>query len=153
MGREIKRVALNFDWPLEMTWKGFLNPYHSQECKVCDGTGLGHCPVCRGEGSIWFSDEVKKLSEEWQSYEPPSGEGWQIWETVSEGSPITPVFATKDDLVDYLVEKGDLWDQKRRTGGWKRENAEKFVNRGWSPSMVSVVENGKTQILQPRDGA
>jgi len=38
MGREVKRVALDFNWPLDKTWEGFLNP-HYQECVVCNGRG------------------------------------------------------------------------------------------------------------------
>lgn len=34
--------------------------------------------------------------------EPPSGEGWQVWETVSEGSPVTPVFPTAESLARQL---------------------------------------------------
>jgi hypothetical protein len=39
MSRELKRVALDFNWPAKMIWKGYLNPYHSQKCKLCDGGG------------------------------------------------------------------------------------------------------------------
>ena len=39
MGREVKRVALDFDWPLDKRWKGYLNP-HYKECPHChEGTG------------------------------------------------------------------------------------------------------------------
>jgi hypothetical protein len=33
MGREIRRVPLDFAWPIDMVWKGFLSPYSSQKCK------------------------------------------------------------------------------------------------------------------------
>lgn len=39
MGREVKRVALDFEWPLEMLWKGFVNPHRSQQCGACKGSG------------------------------------------------------------------------------------------------------------------
>ena len=38
MGREIKRVPLDFDWPLNKTWEGFLNPHYKQ-CRWCLGEG------------------------------------------------------------------------------------------------------------------
>ncbi len=72
----------------------------------------------------------------------------QMYETVSEGTPVTPPFATKDELVNYLVEHGDFWDQKRGHGGWDRANAEKFVACGYALSMM--IYNGK--ISTPRDG-
>jgi len=48
------------------------------------------------------------LGKVWSGYllaktvEPPKGEGYQCWETTSEGSPISPVFKTFDDLCDWL---------------------------------------------------
>ena len=60
MGREIKRVALDFNWPLEEVWPGFVNYFynHCAICVDCDGTGEargGHCGRCKGEGDIWDS--------------------------------------------------------------------------------------------------
>lgn len=242
MGREIKRVALDFDWPLKMTWKGYLNPYDSQECRVCDGSGhnpetkqisddwydfartgrrwsdkiaqdevealfkkgrlsrdfwgfqawydkdeqkwlgwvagvkqeinpippypsadevnkwsrngIGHdsinqwicvetrakrlgvfgdCPVCNGTGSIWFSEKVRELSENWyedEKYDPPTGEGWQLWETVSEGSPVSPVFETPEGLEAWLIGEG-----------YSEGAAKSFIESGWV--MSGVMVNGK----------
>lgn len=226
MGKEVKRVPLDFDWPLGVEWKGYVNPYFSQHCKSCDGTGynpetkqisddwydfensgrmwcynitqdevdaliekgrlrdftdtwsqergwhpidplpvvtpemvnkwaqrgLGHdainrwicvetrarrlgvygeCQTCSGKGVIWFSDEVKEKSERWyndERYDPPIGDGWQLWETVSDGSPISPVYATPDGLVDYLVRDG-----------YSVDAAIKFViDDQWCASMVIV---------------
>ena len=76
---------------------------------------------------------------------------FQVYETVSEGTPVTPAFETRDELVDYLVENGDFWDQKRRQKNdissmpcepWERKHAERFIfGDGWAPSLV--VSNGK----------
>ena len=226
MGREIKRVALDFNWPQNMIWKGFLNPYHSQKCIACDQSGYnpetkkladdwydfgrtgrrwcdaitqdevqalvdngrlrglthdhvpgkdcvekephsvptavevnrlsrirgvflhdainklicvetrakrlgvwGTCPVCQGNGELWFSDKCKALNDAWyedEQYEPPSGDGWQVWETVSEGSPVSPVFATAKDCVDWLIGQG-----------YSKEAADNFVNNDrWAPSII-----------------
>lgn len=95
---------------------------------------FGFCPVCKGEGQIWTSEKVKKLNEDWhdnERYEPPLGDGWQVWETVSEGSPVTPVFDNKDDLVSYLIE----------FKGYEKEFAENFINVGWRPSGIFVETN------------
>jgi hypothetical protein len=39
MGREIKRVAAGFDWPIGEIWHGFINPYEARQCAACEGTG------------------------------------------------------------------------------------------------------------------
>ncbi len=71
---------------------------------------------------------------------------WQVYETVSEGTPVSPPFETADELIEYLVENGDFWDQSRRRAQysgmncdpWKREVAERFVNGpGWAPSFIA----------------
>ena len=73
---------------------------------------------------------------------------YQMYETVSEGTPVSPVFETKEQLVDYLVKNGDYWDQSRRKQGncamncepWSRQQAENFVKAGWKPSMIMTIK-------------
>lgn len=214
MGRELKRVALDFDWPLSERWEGYLNP-HYKSCDKCDGSGdtrayvllksamtrivkgaeitqieertssqhyqrpdpdadgydpkvrelveklsgrelnfhssslapyyladilieaagydkhtWGLCTACtEGVASSVYDDYIN-----WEPTEPPEGEGWQVWETVSEGSPVTPVFATADELIEHLCTIGTDWGRV-----WSREGAENFVKRsGWAPSFVAT---------------
>ena len=106
MGREIKRVPLDFEWPMDQVWEGF------------------------------FDQEPN---------EPPEGEGWQVWETVSEGSPVTPVFATSNELVDYLAEGGDEWCRRRGDAPPSYEAALNFVEQGECMSMTmqsGVIKQG-----------
>jgi len=37
---------------------------------------------------------------------------FQVWETVSEGTPVTPPFATREELAAHLAEYGDDWDRR-----------------------------------------
>lgn len=76
----------------------------------------------------------------------------QVYETVSEGTPVTPPFPTPEELVDYLATHGDFWDQQRGDGPWSRENAETFVSRGWAPSLIVNHTATETTIKEPRDG-
>lgn len=96
--------------------------------------------------------------ERYQNWEDHEATWYQVWETVSEGTPVTPPFATKEELVDYLVEHGDFWDQQRRKEGikymnsdpWDRETASRFVfGRGWMPSLAIVEKDGK-QVFDNR---
>ncbi|MGL4667505.1 MAG: hypothetical protein ACRCWR_06215 [Saezia sp.] len=59
------------------------------------------CVKCEGEGTLWPSPEVQKQAEEWAETEPPSGDGYQLWQTTSEGSPVSPVFPTIDELCEW----------------------------------------------------
>jgi hypothetical protein len=194
MGREVKRVALDFNWPIEKVWDGFLNP-HYKKCPLCHAgysasydivskhinglmwdraarnnadvaaitTFLGGRPPSRsvfGHDSLDAWAAVKKLGklaglpdgwgtcahcggdgvdpankaayDAWEPTEPPEGEGYQIWETVSEGSPISPVFATPEELARYMA--GKRWGAD---DGSSYETWLKFITGpGWAPSMV-----------------
>lgn len=130
-------------------------------------------PAAEWEHASIYADQPNL---EWWEYEssPPTDRDtyrpytdaeatWvQVYETVSEGTPVTPPFATRAELVDYLVANGDFWDQARRREGrahgmncdpWKREDAEAFVNSGWAPSMVVVRSEAGVEILGPKDAA
>lgn len=112
MGRELKRVSLDFAWPLKKVWAGYLNPYAAfqidcTECEClkarCDREDVPvECPKCKGE-DLWASDGARQLYEAWRCIDPPSGPGFQLWETTSKGSPISPVFETLDALCTYAA--------------------------------------------------
>lgn len=53
MGRELKRVPLDFNWPIDQLWKGFINPYRYQVCKSCGETGLN--PATKKLNDDWYS--------------------------------------------------------------------------------------------------
>lgn len=266
MGREIKRVPLDFKWPMDKTWEGFLNPDPPLKCPRCKGSGSSQeyirltnewywgnpegywdpdtkddtatqhqltqeevnllvdnhrlwdfaatwtgkrwepilnddgsqyyptaeevneasrtspmvhdslnqwivckhraekagfplqCDVCEDGTGQQFRDEAHQTHcEEWKETQPPEGDGWQVWETVSEGSPVTPVFATADELIEYLVEGGDYSEHQKPPEEREppsREAVEKFVKgSGWVPSGAKVngkwlknIEVAKTQV-------
>lgn len=66
----------------------------------------------------------------------PSGNWFQLFENVSEGTPLSPPFATKEELVEWLVNNRDYIDHQ-----WTRPQAEGMVKSGYSPSMI--MTNGK----------
>ena len=98
-----------------------------------DPATWGHCKVCGGEG---IDPAVKETHDAWTPTAPPEGPGWQVWETVSEGSPISPVFGTKEELIAYLVETG-----------YSQIAAEKFCDAGWVPSAMGQTRpDGSTDF-------
>lgn len=97
----------------------------------CEREGIDDtCPTCKGHASLEKYDGQRAEAEAWEPTDPPEGDGWQLWETVSEGSPISPVFATADDLAAWMSdpERGDRWVPQ--------EVAAKFIAEGWAPSFV-----------------
>lgn len=198
MGRQTKRVPLDFDWPQGETWEGYLMPdrFNETKCPDCENgstadgellqgiaymivgladdvvaqergrdlhpylrplhdisyvsgrprptpkfeelvkglmpqdrgydlfgrqpyemarrllelAGLpkdwGTCPTCKGYGSVEKYPGQRAEAEAWEYVEPPTGDGWQMWETASEGSPMSPVFATAEELARWLADSG-----------------------------------------------
>lgn len=96
-----------------------------------DGLGLA-CGTCEGHGSIEAYPGQRADADEWRREDPPTGEGWQYWETVSEGSPISPVFAAAAELSHWL-QTGYRWGS---SGPLSKEQADRMVEVGWAPSLI-----------------
>lgn len=109
----------------------------------CERLGVSDtCEQCGGEGCIWDSKEDRATYEEWEPSEPPAGEGWQIWETVSEGSPISPVFATPEELAQHMA--GTRWGADT---GTSYEKWLAFIRGpGWAPTMVMDAFGVRTGV-------
>lgn len=167
MGREIRRVPANWEHPKSEDPYGRerLQPmYDSTFADAASEWKEAFAAWERGERPSYCSEDSKHLEYwEWEN-SPPTREYYrpwkddeatwfQLWETVSEGTPVTPPFATKEELADHLAEHGDAWDQERCNDpgscrlfgltpgkpGWGKKKAYAFVmGDGWAPSMVAV---------------
>jgi hypothetical protein len=150
------------DWKGDQNWKTFNNGYIPTPKEVNDWNILtfGHdainqwicvkarckklrvssqCKECKGKGYIWRSKEAMRYHNAWRSKEPPAGDGWQIWETVSEGSPVSPVFATPEELARWMVASGNDTSVTKDT---TYEQWMGFLKVGWAPSGYSDSEHG-----------
>jgi hypothetical protein len=67
---------------------------------------------------------------------------YQMYDTVSEGTPVTPPFETKAALARHLVQHGTFWDPTP----WSPEAAAHFIVDGWAPSFIMTG----TTIQDPR---
>ena len=114
----------------------------------CKREGVEHyCAKCEGHGEIWPSKEAEVLHDSWEKVEPPTGGAYQIWETVSEGSPVSPPFLRPEDLARWMVANDDSVTKGTDYDGWM-----KFIlGDGWAPSMVMVggkVMSGVEAVTQ-----
>lgn len=71
---------------------------------------------------------------EWYCPQWPAEERthYQLYETVSEGSPVSPVFATAEELVRFLVDEGEWFSEQR----YEEASARLLVGSGWAPTMA-----------------
>lgn len=165
MGREIRRVTPDWEHPIselcghnKKCYPRCFQPLFDKDYRTAATEWMASYETWRSEGcqpdgydGIFFWEwEAPPDPEHYRirCWTPEEATHFQIYETVSEGTPVSPHFGTKAELVDYLVEHGDFWDQKRGDGGWTREAAEKFVADGFAVSMVMV--GGR--FFEPRDG-
>jgi hypothetical protein len=98
---------------------------------------FGKCPNCKGRGELKLPRKMKKRFRNWEPYDPPAGEGYQLWETCTEGSPYTPVFATLDELATWCVEN-DITLEGAKTAS-KEEWLQLFTDQDamyWASSLI-----------------
>lgn len=137
-------------------WTKGPNGYHptADEVNVWATRGFGHdsinawvcvrercrryrvsplCASCRGRGYVADRALSVKIAR-WAPTEPPTGDGYQIWETVSEGSPISPVFARPEDLARWMVEHDTSVTRDTGCGGWMHF----ILSDGWALTAGSV---------------
>lgn len=106
------------------------------------------CADCDGHGSRERYEGQRAEAEAWEPTSPPAGEGYQLWETTTEGSPASPVFATGEELAQWM---------SRNPCGFagaaiSLDTARKWVaGTGWSPSMVFTpaagLQDGITAVV------
>lgn len=96
-------------------------------------------------------DDTGELTEH-DCYRPdwPESErtAFQVYETVSEGTPVSPVFQTQDDLTAWLV---DPSRNDERLPHMSREAAERFIEHGSVPSLMIAggVIASNVEMLEP----
>lgn len=107
-------------WSLEGMGHDAINQYCCVEAR-CEREGVVMlCQVCEGEGEAWARPEDKVAFETWEPYDPPEGEGYQLWETTSEGSPKSPVFKTLDELCGWCADHATTFaDFKATAEEWR----------------------------------
>ena len=161
MSKEVRHVIPNWEHPKQGKWVGsgwekVYNPLrdrcvqeafdewleeYQEWCESGMAVAMSEDPGFKYPNQPFrsFCDRVRSAIDP-EKYRPSWNEEdatWlQVYETVSEGTPLTPPFATADELIDYLVNNGDFWGDR-----WSKEAATNFVkHQQWQPS--AAILNG-----------
>lgn len=113
------------DWSI---LSGFDGP-DSYSCIRAEAKRRGYkmrCPYCKGEGLLWDKPENKRLAHRWKKMHPPKGEGYQLWGTTNEGTPMSPVFETLDELCEWLEPNVTTFGYNKTS----KENWKKMLDDG-----------------------
>lgn len=156
MGREIRRVPAGWEHPKETDLddrRGMgYHPMHKQNYEEAMAEWINnhnkwlagtHHSLVEGdttrEETPYFADwdGNPPAIADYVKYKPDDCTHFQMYETVTEGTPVTPVFATLQQLEDWLVEKGELYGTKY-CERFTREEAHAFCQSRWVPSAVGI---------------
>lgn len=95
--------------------------------------GTSYVPYYRPD---WSADEMN---------------GYQLYETITEGTPLTPSFATKEELIDHLERCGQGWESGQ-VERMDREDAEALVNMGSSIGSFVIIAARPTTATGEGEG-
>lgn len=133
MGREVRKVPANWQHPKKDS--GHYEPLHQgylaakkgfekiqKEKGLQEAVEYMHCPDSNEYMPDWSAEEKTH---------------YMMYEDTSEGTPISPAFATPEELAKWLVDTGasSFGDMGATYEQWLN-----VCNGGWAPSMV--YDNG-----------
>lgn len=117
MGRELKRVPLDFNYPLNQVWYGYLISGCYSDVK----NGCDRCKEFARHKNIPITDYECPDYRKYFNLDPPEGNGYQLWETTSEGSPQSPVFESLEQLCEWCETNATTFADFRATKEeWKQ---------------------------------
>ena len=136
MGREIRQVPANWNHPKND--QGHYIALHDQTYEQALGDWKQYKPDEGDSYEKWAEWAEDVPSAEWcrPAYDAPA-DHFQIYETVSEGTPVSPVFATRDELAQWLIEQGH-----------SEKAARQFAIDGWAISMVFDPPHGVVMDIE-----
>lgn len=134
-----ERKGFGWTWGVEYHLTGYQGREDSEP--VChpyftyDENGDSQAVTVRDEDHLFVLLLAAKTEERPMAYQympvwdvPEESLGWCLYETVSEGTPTTPVFATAAELIDHLATVGQDYEQVPM----RRAAAETLVTQGGS---------------------
>jgi hypothetical protein len=114
----------------------------------CEREGFSDtCLTCGGHGSVEKYPGQRAEAEAWESSEPPAGDGWQLWETTSEGSPKSPVFASAEELAAWCENNATAFADIRWT---QEEWLRSFLGGTTDTDSLMIGDASGVHTLGPR---
>jgi hypothetical protein len=139
MGREIRRVPPDWEHPRSSSYgheesyqplfdRTYREAAEEWIAKFTAWIEAGRPELMEGCPYFWDyeggpPDEAYHRTREWT---PEQATAYQVYETVTEGTPISPVCATRDDVMEWVVLNMNV----------SPAAAERFLEMGSVPSMM-----------------
>ncbi len=152
MGREVRRVPADWQHPIDPQTGRFRPLYDGAKfAERLREWNDGNTKWSRGEFPDYASEENRKLTySEWSGDQPKARDYMPAWpdeqrthlmmyEDTSEGTPISPAFATPEELARWLADNGasSFGNSTASYEAWLR-----IARGGWAPGLVYTPERG-----------
>lgn len=147
MGREIRRVPKGWEHPKRDN--GSYHPMRDASYEEAANEWLNNC-ILFSQGKHPYQLENKYNANEYKywwdfdgtppeidyylpTWKPEERICYQIYENVSEGTPVSPVFESEEEMVQWLIKQGHSENASR-----------KFVEDGWV--MTGMLVDGRSAM-------
>ena len=148
MGREIRRVPK--DWQHPKDGEGHYMPAHDEDYDTAAKEWIENCQQwIEGTHPDQEDPEIAvKYPYYWDWVGPPPDMDYyrpafesepthyQIYENITEGTPVSPVFETEAEMLEWLIGQGH-----------SEKAAKRFIEEGFAFSMVMRVDDEGTRVL------
>lgn len=142
MGREIRRVPPNWEHPRDRF--GNYKPIFDQDYETAaqewmqalldfeaDKNGEKTKATERGIKFYWDWDGMPPDLDYYRPKWEQEATHYQIYEDVSEGTPISPVFASLGEMKEWILAQG-----------YSEHDADQFIEYEWAPSFIFTSDKG-----------
>lgn len=138
MGREIRRVPADWEHPRDE--RGHYQPLYDNDYHTAarewiaglmaweNGTHPDHQDTSAEYYWEWYGPPPDEDYYRQRAWTPEEATHYQVYETVTEGTPVSPVLETPGQIVQWLMDRGHA-----------REAAEAFVRAGRAVSFMMTV--------------
>ena len=147
MGREIRRVPLDWEHPrddegnyismYDQDYESAMDEWLADLQSWSDGTHEALIDKPNLKDKIDFCGRNGSPPD--KEYYRPKFEsdpiGYQVYQNISKGTPISPVFETLEDMKGWLIGEG-----------YSEFASQRFIEDGWAPSMAFTPSKGLSGI-------
>jgi hypothetical protein len=146
MGREVRRVPVGWIHPKNEAGRYqplFDRAYEEALNEWIAGREAWNAPgneQAKAHGCTWEEWEGKAPDPDYYrpAWPPGTATAYQVYETVSEGTPVSPVFETREQLIEWLCNDGRGMGIGGTRSPLSREAAERFVETARAPSIIAI---------------
>ena len=143
MGREIRMVKKGWEHPknddgkyqpmFNMFYEDELNEWWENHLLWLQGKHPDQ-PQDYKYYAEWHGDPPDIAYYIQEKWDEEKDEMWFcLYENVSEGTPLSPSFKTKEELINYLVDNGDFWGYS-----WTENQAKKMLENKYCCSGIII---------------